>query len=454
MNALSRREFLAATKRTTLGLAAGVMILENAGSVRGAPAAEKIVLAAVGVRGRGSNLAQGFLDRGDCEYAYIADVDSSLFESRAKQIAERQGRSPKCVQDFRKALDDKSVDAMIIATPDHWHAPAAVWSCQAGKDVYVEKPACHSCWEGRKMVEAARKYNRVVQVGTQNRSAPYNMSAKKFLDEGKLGTIHFARIYNQKSWDNVPVVPDAPTPAGLDWDMFNGPAPEHAYNANLHNYWNHQWRYSGGDIANDASHQIDLARWLLGVDYPKAVYSTGGRFADEGAAETPDTQVAVYDFDKLVVTFELTLYTPYMIKADSVIRDGDLFPYWPQNATRIEIYGTEGLMVAGRHGCGWQVFVRPKDRQPVVAAQAFGRFPDVPHKENFVQCIRSRALPNADIEQGHRSALWTHYANISYRTGGRKLMIDPATEQIVGDDEAMKLFKRSYRRPWVIEDEV
>ncbi len=455
MGKLNRREFLSRTKKTSLGLAAGVTILGNAGSVRAAPAADQVVLAAVGVRGRGSSLATGFLARGDCRYAYVCDVDSKLFESRAKTIAQQQaGKMPECVQDFRRALDDKSVDAIIVATPDHWHAPATVLGCQAGKDVYVEKPASHSCWEGRKMVEAARKYNRIVQVGTQNRSAPYNMAAKKFIDDGKLGKIHMCRIYNQKSWGNHPIVADSPTPAGLNWDMWNGPAPEHPYNAAYHRYWNHIWRYSGGDIANDASHQIDLARWLLGVDIPKAAYSTGGRFASDGAAETPDTHVAVWDFDRLVVTFELTLYTAYMLKSDGVLRDSDIFPHWPQNATRIEIYGTEGLMIVGRHGGGWQVFVRPKNRAPVVKEQMYGRFPDPPHKENFVRCIRSRQLPNADVQQGHLSALMIHYANISYRTGGQKLVIDRETEQIVDNPEAMKLFKRQYRKPWVIEETI
>ena len=455
MNRMNRREFLDRSKKTGLGLAAGVTILSNAASVRGAAANEKVILASVGVRGRGAHLAQGFLDRGDCEIAYVCDVDSSLFESRSKAIAERQGgKVPKCVQDFRKALDDKSVDAIVSATPDHWHALSAVWACQAGKDVYVEKPATHSCWEGQKMVEAARKYKRVVQIGTQNRSAPYNLAAKKFIEEGKLGEIHMCRIYNQKSWGNQPIVPDSDPPAGLDWDMWNGPAPEHRYNVNLHRYWNHLWRYSGGDIANDASHQIDLARWLCGVTYPKSAYSVGGRFASEGVADTPDSQVAVYDFDKMVMTFELTLYTPYMLKTDGFLRDNDMFPYWPQNATRIELYGTEGLMCVGRHGGGWQVYIRPKDRQPVVRDQMYGRFPDPDHKENFIQCIRSRELPNADALEGHLSALLIHYANISYRLGGQKLVIDPATEQIVGNEAAMGLFKRSYREPWVVPDEV
>ena len=249
MTVFNRREFLNRSKKASFGLAAGVTILGNAKSVRAAPANEKIILAAVGVRGRGIGLARGFAERGDCQYAYIADVDGKLFDSRAKTVAELQGgRRPKCVQDFRKVFDDKSVDAMVVATPDHWHAPATVWSCRAGKDVYVEKPASHSCWEGRKMVEAARKYRRIVQVGTQSRSAPYCIEAKKYLEEGKLGEIHMCRIYNQKSWGNRPIVPDSDPPAGLDWDMWNGPAPEHRYNVNLHRCWNHLWRYHGRSI--------------------------------------------------------------------------------------------------------------------------------------------------------------------------------------------------------------
>jgi predicted dehydrogenase len=454
MTTLDRREFLRRSKQTTLGMAAGVTMLSSAASVRAAPANEKVVLAAVGSGGRGGDLAKGFIERGDCRYAWLCDADARRFPSRVQMVAELQGSEPACVQDFRKALDDQSVDAVVIATPDHWHAIPTVWACQAGKDVYVEKPASHNCWEGRKMVEAARKYQRVVQHGTQTRSGAYTIAARQYIAEGKLGAIHFCRIFNQKQWGNTPMAADQPAPEGLDWDMWNGPAPEHPYNPTLHRYWHHLWRYSGGDIANDASHQIDAARYLLGVDYPKSVYSTGGRFASEGAAESPDTQLAVYDFDKMTVSFELTLYTPYMLKTDPVVRQSDMFPYWPQNATRVEIYGTEGMMVFGRHGGGWQVFVRTKDREPVVAAQHYGRFPDPEHKEDFIRCLKSRRRPNADIEEGHLSALMIHYANISYRLGGRKLTIDPATEQIVGDAEAMALFRREYRKPWVLADEV
>ncbi len=463
MKSLSRREFLQASQRTGLGLAAGVTILQNARSVRGAPAADKVILAAVGAGGRGTMLAThpewGFLCRGDCEYAYICDPDARRSSARVKGFAEMQGgREPKVVEDLRVALDDDSVDAIVSATPDHWHALSTVWACMAGKDVYVEKPAHHSCWEGQKMVEAARKHKCVVQIGTQNRSAPYNFAARKYIEEGKLGAVHLCRIYNQKgAWGMMKKVPNSDPPEGFNWDIWNGPAPEHPYNAGLHRTWNHVWRYSGGDIANDASHQIDLARWLLGVTYPKAVYSTGGRYAanpEELVAETPDTQIALYDFDGLLVSFELTLFGNYMLKTDGVVRQSDMFPYWMQNSTRIEIFGTEGMMVVGRHGGGWQVFVRPHQRQPVVKDQAYGRFPDPEHKENFISCIRTRQRPNADVLEGHLSCLWIHYANISYRLGGQKLAIDPQTEHIVDNPEAMKLFKRTYREPWVIPEEV
>jgi len=452
---LNRRQFLQRSQRTGAGLAAGMTILADPGSVRAAPANDKIIMAIVGCRGRGLSLVYGFTDRGDCEFAYLADVYTQRF-SNAKNIARHQGgREPKCVQDFRKALEDKSVDAAVLALPPHWHALATIWSCQAGKDVYVEKPPTHNCWEGRKMVEAARKHKRIVQVGTQNRSAPYNFAARKYIEEGKLGTLHLCRVYQQRlSNPNFKIGPDSDPPEGLDWDMWQGPAPKRPYNATVFSRKTQLWDYGGGDIVGDGIHQLDLARWLCGVDYPKAVYSTGGRFASTGDSQMPDTQVVVYDFDGMEMMMHYGGFMPYILKTEGEVRHNDLFPLWPQSSTRIELFGTEGLMMVGRMGGGWQVFTRPKSRKPVVKAQRFGRFPDPDHKENFVQCIRSRRLPNADIEQGHRSVLLSHYGNISYRLGGERLVIDPATEHIVDNPEAMKLFKRQGRKPWIIEDEV
>jgi predicted dehydrogenase len=454
MTNIHRRSFFTKTRDLGLGAAVGLTILKNAGSVRGAPANEKITLGLVGAGGRGSNLAVDFAARGDCQFAMISDCDTARFNALCGALAQKQGTAPQGAQDYRQVLDNKSVDAVIVATPDHWHALAAIRACQAGKDVYVEKPPTHNCWEGQKMIAAARKYKRIVQVGTQCRSAPYCMAARKYIADGKLGKVHFCRVFNQKSWPNFPLQPDSDPPAGFDWDRWNGPAPEAKFNATYRSNWHHFWRYSSGDIINDGIHQIDLARWVLGVDYPQTVYCTGARF-EPGAAESPDTQIAVYQFADMVVTFELTLYTDYMLKISPIIRQAtDKFPYWLQCATRIEIYGSEGLMMLGRHGGGWQVFTRPGLQEGVLKEQLKGLFPDPEHKENFCQCVRSRATPNADIQEGHRSVLLAHYATISYRLGGQKLVIDRNTEHIVDNPAAMQFFKREYRKPYEIEESV
>jgi len=446
---MRRREFLARS-----GMARGAMTLASARSVRAAPANDALTLAIVGVRGRGAALGQGFIERGDCRVVYVCDVNLDIANSRAGEFAQRQnGKSPKVVQDFRRALDDKSVDAVVVATPDHWHCPATVWACQAGKDVYVEKPLGHNAWEGRRAVEAARKYKRIVEVGLQNRSAAYNHSAKKFLSEGKLGRIHLCRVFNQKLWPRVEPKPDSQPPKGFDWDMFNGPAPESPYNVNYVNHWHNFWQYSGGDIINDGVHQLDLARWVMDVKYPKSVYCAGGQFDPQTAEQTPQVQLATFEFDRLFMTFEMTLYTPYMLKTSPATRESlTEYPYWPQNASRIEIYGSEGLMCVGRHGGGWQVFVRTKDEKPVIAQQDNGRFPDPEHKEDFVRAVRGRRAPNADVEEGHLSTLLAQYANVSLRLGGRKLPVDPATEQFVGDAEANGLLRRKYRKPYEVPE--
>ncbi len=455
MSEISRRQFLNRSRTTTLGFAAGVTILSDARSVYATPANDRLVLAMVGVGGgRGHSLALGFLERGDCEIRYICDVNRQLHKPRSEEYATRQGgKTPKCLQDFREMLPDTSVDAVVIATPPHWHALATILACRAGKDVYCEKPQSHNPWEGRQAVQAARKHNRIVQIGTQNRSAPYNFAAKRYLEEGKLGRVHLCRVFEQSYEPNFQWGPNTAPPDTLDWEMWNGPAPARDYNKAIHTQWRQLWDYGGGQMAYQGIHQIDLARWLCGVDYPTSVYCTGGRYTS-GDAETPDTQLAVFDFPELTMTYEQTLYTPYMLRSDPGIRNGDIFPYWPQSATRIELYGENGVMYVGRMGGGWQVYVRPKNRQPVVKDEMHGRYPDPDHKANFVASVKTRTRPNADIEEGHRSLLLVHYANISYRLGGRKLRIDSKTEQILDDSEAMGFFQREYRKPWVVEEVV
>ena len=471
MSRLNRRQFLSQSKRTSLGVAAAA-VFTSRDSAKAVSPNEKIILGMVGIRGRGALHSTGFAKRNDCEIAYLADPDTRLYGTaaskgymrftdpdvgklpRVEAVEKLQGKRPKTVQDLRQMLDDKSVDAICVATPDHWHALATVWGCQAGKHVYVEKPISHSPWEGRKMVEAARKYDRVVQAGTQCRSAAYIYKAKEYIDSGKLGKIHMCRVYNQKNWGNVKPVDDTPTPPGLDWDLWNGPAPEHPYNFNFWEHWNHFWQYSGGDIINDSIHQMDLARWMTGKTYPKSVYSIGGRWDQDGAFPTPDTQTVTYEFDDMVMLFEMTLYTPYMILADQELRDNDIFPHWPQNASRIEIYGSEGLMVLGRHGMGWQVFGRPKSRLPVVVAQEYGRWTDDEHKDDFFDAIRNHRQPNADIEKAHLSTLYSQYGNISCRLGGQKLVVDAQSETFTNSKEGNALLKRDYRAPYVIPEQV
>jgi predicted dehydrogenase len=238
----------------------------------------------------------------------------------------------------------------------------------------------------------------------------------------------------------------------LDWNLWNGPAPEQPYNATMHSYWHSFWRYGGGEITNDAIHQLDLARWAFDLEYPKKISSVGRPYAHSGAAETPDAITTVFEFDKLVMTLEQTLYAPYMLKSDADVRNGDLFPYWEQNGERIEIYGSEAMMILGRHGCGWQVFGRQKNRQPVVVDQMHGRFPDKWHHENFINCVRSRSTPNSDIEEGHRSALICHAANISYRIGNKQLELDAKTERFVNNNDANTLLKYEYRAPFTVPE--
>jgi predicted dehydrogenase len=435
-----------------LAAAAGATLLARAESVWAAPANERIVLAVVGIRTRGNTLAAAFAQRPDCRVAWLCDVDASLLPARSASLGElEKGQPPRCAQDFRKALDDKAVDAVVIATPDHWHCLAGILACQAGKDVYVESPLSHNCWEGRRLVETARRQGRIVQTGHESRSAAYAQSAKKYLADGKLGSIHFCRVLDQKGQSNFPLKPNSRTPKGLDWDMWNGPAPLAPYNVNLHNNWHGWWRYSGGDMAIEGVHQLDLARWLCGLERPRSVCAAGGRFDGRGGNETPEVLTAVYEFDKLVMSFELTLCTPYMLKVSPAVRHGDTFPYWQQCGARIEIYGSEGVMMIGPHGAGWQVFARPRREQPSLVDRAYGQPPDLPHQENFVQCLRSRKPPAADVAEGHLSALLVHYANISYRIGGQKLRIDPGSDEILDNPAAMALFRRTYRKPWVVE---
>ena len=346
---MSRRTFLQNSLLTSAAVAGP--------SINAVGANERLVVGIMGIHDRGMDLAEEFAKRDDVEVRYLADPDTRLFESRAKQVADIAGKAPQCVQDYQRILDDPEVDAIAIATPDHWHALATVRACQAGKDVYVEKPTSHSIWESRKMVEAARRHERVVQVGTQNRSADYCYLAFDYVCSEAFGDIHFVRVMNSKLRETLTAKPDAATPEGVDYDLWLGPAQKRPFNENRFHYeWHWFWDYGGGDVVNDGVHQIDLARWMTRRTLPRTVASMGSVGVLDTIRETPDTQTINWEFDGLTMVLEQTLWTPYMKKHPFELRDTDALPNWPFAGTRIEIYGAKQFMFLGRMGGGWQVF--------------------------------------------------------------------------------------------------
>jgi predicted dehydrogenase len=449
MKQLSRRRFTAGT--ISAALATGSAIRSRAAGPN-----DRLVLALVGAGGRGTQVALDFASRSDVEVGYVCDLHEERLAVACRQLSERQGRSPAPEKSLQRLLDRKDLDAVIVATPDHWHALATIWACQAGKDVYVEKPPSHNIYEGRKMVEAARNHDCVVQVGTQNRSAPYNQAARDYIASGKLGDVHLVKVFNLKSGGGFRLSPDDAAPFGFDWETWLGPAPKRRHNSGIFaGGWHKFWAYSGGDFADDGIHQLDLALMLLGdPEMPNGIHGSGGRLAFDDDQEVPDTQVVTYEFPSMLLTFELTGYPPYMDKIANDIRISDLFPYWPQCATRIEIYGTKGLMYVGRHGGGWQVYgpAKKQSRPGELIAQMPGRPGDAPHQQDFVDAIKARRRPNADIELGHKSATLVHAGNIAHQVGNVKLLFDAAQERFISNDAANRLLRRENDSRFAVPD--
>ena len=406
---------------------------------------DKIVLALIGAGGRGTQVILGMKRCAEVvEVKYVCDVDNERGGSVISELGKSQGYEPKREADMRRIFDDRDVDAVVITTPEHWHAPATIWACQAGKDVYVEKNVCLSSEEGLKMIATAARYKRIVQCGTQNRSADYAFSAREYIASGRLGAIVTVKAYcmlpGTREWI---LKPDSPVPEGLDWDRWLGPAEQAPYNVSRHRAWSDWWAYSGGAaMSGDASHVIDLARRALGdPPLPNAVYCAGGRVIFNDKRDIPDNQTVIFDMETYPVSLESSQYGNYMYKTPQEVRFSEKFPEWRNNATRIEIYGTEGVMFLGRHGGGWQVFGQDWN----LSAQATGYFPDEAHHRNFIDCIRSRKTPNAPVEQGVLSAAMINLANLSYRSGKRLVGIDPQTGAITDNPEAAALDKRTYR---------
>ncbi len=439
---MNRRTFM----KSTL---AGAGIMTAMSSAQTPSADDKIVVGVMGLGGRGTFLAESFARRPDVRIAYLCDADTRR-HSAAKNAMEKHGQTGvKLVQDFRRILDDSSVQVLVNATPDHWHALGSILACQAGKDVYVEKPMTHTLWEGRKMIEAAAKHKRVIQVGMQSRSCAFSAPAREYIRSGKLGDVYLVRVFNMMQHPLQPVGPDQPVPKELDYELWSGPAPLLPYNQSR--AWLNRWAYSCGPIPGDLIHQLDLARFLLNdLPAPRTVSHAGGVNSLKDGREIPDTQIVTCEYGSLTLLIETALWTPYMRKTPGEIRDTDGIPDWPFNGTRVEVLGTKGFMIFGRHGDGWQAW--DSDGKSVESHP--GKQGDREHIENFLQCVRTRSKPIADVENGHQSALLCHLANISYRVGNRKLEFDAQTERIKNIPEANAFLKRTYRQPWIIPDNV
>ena len=449
MNPLKRRDFL----KRSAGSAATFTLLSSA---RGAPAADKVVLGIMGVGGRGRFLVSKLAERDDVHIKTICDADSRAYDLAAKVVFKAKGHKPKYAQDFRKMLEDKEIDAIVNATSDRWHALGSIMACQAGKDVYVEKPLSLSIWDGRKMVEAARKYNRIVQVGMQTRSAEYAESAAQYVRDGKLGDVYLTRVFFIQDGYPIAEAPEQPVPDTLDYDLWCGPSPMMPYRPGrwFHKYWD----FYTGAITADMIHQLDIARYVIGKDYPDTVCHAGGVQFYEDGREQPDTQFATFEMGKQILLIEAALRAPFMHRIVHLPRE-KAFPDWPFSATKVEILGTQGIMYLGRHGGGWEVYEgnkKTRESHPVISTPSERKYPDIVewHFDDFINCIRTRQKPKADVEEGHRSMVFCHMANIAYRVGNRKLRFDAQTESFVDDAEANKLLKANYRAPWAIPDKV
>jgi predicted dehydrogenase len=409
MTGIDRRTFLGATGALAFS---GTLARSN-------PASERLRLAVIGVRGRGNDLATEFAKRADCEVVALCDIDDASFKKPVQAVEKITGKAPRLEKDFRKLLDDKGIDAVVNATPDHWHALIAVMACQAGKDVYSEKPCSHNVVEGRRMIEAARKYKRVVQIGIQRRSMPHVMEATKFIHEGGIGTVGMARAWILQKRPAIGQPQPAEVPAGVDYAMWQGPAPDRPFMSNRFHYnWHWFWNWGTGELGNNGIHGLDVARWGLGVDAPLTVASGGGRFVFDDR-EVPDTQIVTYEFPRACIVWEHRLYDKHPMEGLGF---------------GIAFYGDKGVLTVDEKG--WKV-------QDGVEAGGKATGGLGLHLANFVDCVKSRELPNADVEVGHLSTRLCHLGNVAHRVG-RRLHFDAATESFPGDLEANALLSREY----------
>jgi len=434
---MHRRTFLA----TTAGLVLGRPRLHAAGfgEARGASANDHISVAVMGVNGRGAVLAKTFAAQPNTDVSYICDVDMRVTEKVVGEMSKAKG-----VSDFRRALEDKDVDALAIATPDHWHAPATLLALEAGKHVYVEKPCGHNPREGELLVEAQKRYGHVVQMGNQQRSARTSIEIIEAIHNGLIGRTYFGRAWYANTRGPIGHGKVAEVPEGLDYDLWQGPAPHTPYRDNVVHYnWHWFWRWGTGEICNNGTHEIDVCRWALNVNYPTRVTSVGGRYHFDDDWEAYDTQVASFEFEEgKTITWEGRSCNGRPI----------------ENRSRgASIHGEKGTVVLDRNG--YVVYdndnneiksdlneSKPENQEDVLDTRGGGGM-TAAHILNFLEAVRGKEKPRGPIDEGHKSVLLCHLGNIAQRTG-RALQCDAKTGHIMDDSKAMKLWSREYASGW------
>jgi predicted dehydrogenase len=439
----SRRDFLKKAVAGTVGLTVGNKILassaESYNNISGAN--EVIRVAIIGCNSRGASMSGTFARQTNAEVIYICDVDDVALQKGIKSVKEVTGKETKGVRDFRRILDDKSLDAVYIATPDHWHAPASIICLKAGKHVYVEKPLSHNPHEGEMLVQAAEKYKRIVQIGTQRRSWPTLIQGIEELKNGVIGKVYMAKTWYANTRGPIGIGKVIPVPSTLDFDLWQGPAPRRPYKDNLIPYnWHWFWNWGTGEALNNGTHDIDVARWGLGLDYPSKVNSVGGRYQFKDDWETPDTQVITYEAPGATIVWE------------GRSCNGS---YNDNRSRGVIFHGENGSLHTGDNS--YMIFDNKNKlvkevKSEIVAIEGLnttspGEELDAIHVANFLENIRNNRKPFADALNGHKSTLWMQLGNISQRIG-HTLNIDPSNGHIMGDNEAMKLWSREYEKGW------
>jgi predicted dehydrogenase len=456
---MKRRNFLQKATQTGAALITTLLSTPALSADRIAGAGERVSVALIGCGGRGRFLSRHLRAVPNVEFLGACDV----YEKN--RLAAREDFGPRCraYKDFRELLEQKDIDAVVIATPDHWHAIVTVLACQAGKDVYVEKPLAHNIREGQAMVKAARQHNRIVQAGVQQRSAEHFEEMRRIIASGELGPVHFVRVWNYRNMfpRGIGRRGNAEVPSGLDWDFWLGPAPAvpFSWNRFLFTYrW--FWDYSGGVITDFGTHRFDSVHQAMGADSPVAVAAAGRRFALDDDGEIPDVLQATYEYPGFVLSYEACVLNAHGVGGRTPGRQYYGAVGAEDRPNGMAFYGTNGALFADRLGFEIYPELRPRDTLEGAGGQGdpSGRFrmqrkegssPDSSalHLQNFIECVRTRRKPVGDIEIGHRSTLVAHLGNIALKAG-RKIRWDSAKEEIVGDAEAANLLARAARKPW------